>query len=661
MRRARERAVSVVAALVMLAVAWGAASAHPVSAQAGGATTSSAQAKQRFVSALTQFLEAVAGTYGDEEDLVRRSLDSLQAALAAWDAAIGSMQSGLRANAGVEARFALGVAYLDRLRLDEALREFAAVNDIDRRYAEVHVFSGIAYSLQGRHAEAAAAFAAASRLEPEDPATLYRLAHSLQRTGRNEDAAEMFRRFADAQRRRLSQPAAVTGGPAFARVDLLRQVPGAVPIFPPGIYAEGMAALRAGRYGEAIDLFKKAAAADPLTGNATTGQIGDGAAALRTGALSAAIDHFTSAVALDPKSSEAHRLAGMAYWADEQYERSIDHLQTAVRLNPDDDRARVALGDVFAASGRVTEAEQAFRDAVKVIPASGLAQYRLGRLLYDFPEKWPDATNALEESLRLHPLIGSDLISQMLTRMHLVSLNLDAAVESGRRRIEANPNHAEAYRVLGEVSVQQGRDRDAVPQFLAALLVEPGDAASWAALAQSQLRTGEYAAAESSARRAIQIDSTLAGAQFVLANALIRLGRADEGARELERFQRMQTEAQAREAREWELKMLNQEASARLQNGDQEQAIAALRTAVALAPDIASGYVSLGAVLKSAGRHAEAIEQFRKALELSADPAACRLLVESYEALGQADEAARYRVDCVRLKEERVRSGSWRK
>ena len=135
-------------------------------------------------------------------------------------------------------------------------------------------------------------------------------------------------------------------------------------------------------------------------------------------------------------------------------------------------------------------------------------------------------------------------------------------------------------RVLGEAYVQQGRDRDAIPQFLAALLVQPKDAASWAALAQSQLRTGEYAAAESAARRAIQIDSARPGAQFALATALIRLGRVDEGSREMERFQRMQAEAQAREAREWELKMLNQEASASLQKGEQEQALAALTAAV---------------------------------------------------------------------------------
>jgi tetratricopeptide (TPR) repeat protein len=418
-----------------------------------------------------------------------------------------------------------------------------------------------------------------------------------------------------------------------------------------------MAALSEGRYAEAITLLRTAAAADPLTATApTVGGIRDGAAALRTGALSAAISHFTDAIAVEPKSSEAHRLAGMAYWADEQYDRSIDHLQKSIVLNASDDRARAALGGVFAAAGRVADAEQALRDAVRAVPASGLAQYRLGRLRYDFPDMWPDATSALEATIRLHPVIGSDLLYQMVTHMHLIALNLDAAVDASTRRIEANPNDAEAYRVLGDAYVQQGRDRDAIPQFLAALLVQPRDAVSWGALAQRQLRIGEYAAAEFSARHAIEIDSTRGGAQFALKNAVVRLGRADEGAKELERFQRMQSEAQAREAREWELKMLNQDASASLQNGEQEQAIRSLRAAVALAPEVASGYLSLGVVLKSIGRHAEGIEQFRKSLELNADPTACGLLAESYGAIGQANEAARYRSDCVRLKEERVKN-----
>jgi tetratricopeptide (TPR) repeat protein len=655
MARAR-RAIAVGAALVLIAVLC-----ERLESQTS-ITGGTAEAKQRFVAALTQFLEAVAGTYGDEGDRVTPSLDSMQAALVAWDTALRNMESGGRTDAGIEARFALGVAYLDRVRLDDALREFGAVNASDDRHPEVHSFSGVVHSLRGRHAEAAAAFGSAGRLAPEDPAIHYRLAHSLQRAGRDKDAAEAFHRFADVQRRRLAQPSAPSGAP-FARADLLRQVPGAAPIFPPGMYSEAMAALKEGRYGQAIDLLKKAAATDPLRASSTgtARKIRDGAAALRQGALATAIGHFGDAITLEPKSSEAYRLAGVAYWADEQYDRGIDHLQKAVALNASDDRARAALADVFAAAGRTSEAEQTLRDAVKAVPASGLAQYRLGRLLYEFPEKWPEAMSAFEATLRLNPVIGSDLVYQMLTHMHLVALNTEAAIDAARRRIEANPNNAEAYRVLGGAYVQQGRDRDAIPQFLAALLVQLRDAASWAALAQSQLRTGEYAAAEFSARRAIQIDSTDVGAQFALANALVRIGRADEGATELERFQRMQKEAQAREAREWELKMLNQEASASLQNGRQEQAVAALQAVVALAPESASGYLSLGAVLKSTGRHSEAIEQFRKALDLSADPAACRLLVESYEALGQTSEATRYRSECVRLKEQRVKSGTWRR
>jgi tetratricopeptide (TPR) repeat protein len=658
MARAARRAIAVITAMAACLVV----SSVRLGAQQAANTTVSAQAKERFVSSLTQLLEAVAGTYGDEGDRVGPSLDSMQRALGAWDDSLSNMQSRVPVDGDIEAHFALGVAYLDRLRLNEALREFAAANAIDARHPEVHVFSGVVHSLQGSYAGAVAAFAAASRLDPENPAILYRFAHSLGRAGRVGEAAEAFRRFSDVYRRRLAEAGNLTSGASFARVDLLRQIPGAAPIFPPGAYSAGMAALRDGKFAEAIDLLRKAAATDPLTATtAARAKIREGAGALRQGALSAAIDHFAHAIALDPKSSEAHRLAGMAYWADEQYDRSVDHLQKAIVLNASDDRARVALADAFAAAGRLTDTEQALRDAVKAVPSSGLARYRLGRLLYDSPEKWPDATDALEAAIRLHPVIGSDLIYQMLTHMHLVALNADAAVEAGKRRIEAHPNQAEAYRVLGEAYVQQGRDAEAVPQFLAALLVRPQDASSWTALAQSQLRTGEYAEAVSSARRAIQIDSANAGAQFVLASALVRLGRSEEGATELERFQRMQLEAQAREAREWELKMLHQEASARLQQGEQEQAITALRAAVALAPEVASGYLSLGAVLKSAGRHAEAIEQFRKALDLRADAAACRLLVESYEALGQANEATRYRSECVRLKEQRVKSGSWRR
>lgn len=683
MRRAQQRTISLLAALALLAVAADAAAGDRVdkclragrllpggalpcaqlAAQPGAASTGAAAAKQAFVSALMRFLEAAAGTYGDEGAQVRTSLDSMQAAMVAWDTAIRRMESAVPVETGIEARFALGVAYLNRLRPDEALRHLAAANAIDDRHPEVHVLSAIVHSLRERHAEAVEALASASRLGPEDPSILYRLALSLQRLGRNEDAHAVLRRFVDVQKRRLAQPATVSNAAPFVRVDLLRQVPGAAPIFPPAWYADGMVALGEGRLAEAIDLLRTAAAADPLTvdDHVAAERMRDGAAALRRGALATAIGHFTGAIALEPQSSEAYRLAGMAYWADEQYDRSIDHLQKAIPLNTRDDRARVALAEVFAAAGRVTEAEQVLRDAVKVMPESGLAQYRLGRLLYEFPEMWPDAMRAFEAAIRLHPVIGSDLLYQRVAHMHLVALDFEAAVDASGRRIEANPNHADAYRVLAEAYVQHGRDRDAIPQYLAALLVDPRDARSWAALAQSQLRTGEYAEAVSAARRAIQIENTNVGAQFALANALIRLGRGDEGARALERFQHLQAEAQVREAREWELKMLNQEAAASLQRGEQERAIAALRASVALAPNVAAGYVSLGVVLKSARRHAEAIEQFRKALELSADSTACRLLVESHDALGLAEDAARYRVDCARMREERVKAGSWRR
>jgi hypothetical protein len=67
-----------------------------------------------------------------------------------------------------------------------------------------------------------------------------------------------------------------------------------------------------------------------------------------------------------------------------------------------------------------------------------------------------------------------------------------------------------------------------------------------------------------------------------------------------------------KDAREWELKMLNQEASASLQTGDRDTAIAALQKATTLAPDVANGYLSLGCgaqVSRQAHRSDRAVPQ----------------------------------------------------
>ena len=65
-------------------------------------------------------------------------------------------------------------------------------------------------------------------------------------------------------------------------------------------------------------------------------------------------------------------------------------------------------------------------------------------------------------------------------------------------------------------------------------------------------------------------------------------------------------------------------------------------------------------VLKRLGRHAEAIENFHKALDLKAGVDVHRLLAESYEALGRLEESQRHRDIYDRAKQERLRGTWWK-
>src|SRR5947207_11292882 len=85
------------------------------------------QRKVEFVAALRQFAESAGGSYGDEGPRLPSALDAAQRALESWDHSIAIVESTARSAPGdADARAALGSIYLDRARIQEALKELAA-------------------------------------------------------------------------------------------------------------------------------------------------------------------------------------------------------------------------------------------------------------------------------------------------------------------------------------------------------------------------------------------------------------------------------------------------------------------------------------------------------------------------------------------------------
>ena len=498
------------------------------------------QRKIAFVDALQRFVRAQAGTFGDEADDLRQSLAAMRKTQSEWDLAIQQFQSkASRGPRDAETEIAMATVWLDRHRLDNALRALDAAEQRDDRRVDLHTLRALAYGAAGRSNEAARALRRAIAIDPRNPTLSYALAQRLAQLKQPADAVQALRGVQRAldDRRTATAPAGAGRPAPFERVDLLRQVSGAAPIFPGARYVAGFAALESGDYETALARFDEAAASDPMLASSadTRARVVAAVSALDEGQLESARQHLQLATEGAPADSEPHRLLGLTYWIDEQSGKSIEHLRRAIQLAPGDERARVLLSDVLTDDRRLAEAERELTQARDAGLRSGQIAYRLARL-YERQSLLPQAAKAFEESEAYGPVVGRDRFYQEWGSLLVNRADFDGAVAAYAKRIDVNTNSAEAHRQLGEIYFLQGRDEEALAEFSVAAWLDPKDARAHAAAGQVYVRLVKYPDAIAALRRALSIDGTLREARYGLGTALMRAGRGDEarsGARRL--------------------------------------------------------------------------------------------------------------------------------
>jgi tetratricopeptide (TPR) repeat protein len=613
--------------------------------------------RNQFVAAVRQLIEAVPDASGGDGNAVASAVDQLARALAGWDKSIRTYRAVLleAADRAADAHVALAGVYLERGNGREALKEAQAARALDPQRADGYILQGLAYDLAKRPADAALAFSNASKLSPRSAAAAYGLAQRLIASGDEAGAAAALRRFETSQSAARPDANAPARGPAspFVRVGLLRQPAGVAPLFPPAAYVKAFARLADGDFEQAIAEFRTVAAraGSPLQDD----DMREGAAALRRGDLRSAIARASSAVERYPDRPEPRRLLGLAYRADEQYDRSVEHLAAAVRLNPSDDLARQALADVFVLARRPADAERVLLAAIDAIPDAGGAHYQLALVLQSAGRN-ADAIRELERAAEFSPVVGQDHLYDTLGVLYTSDANMDGALAAYRKRVLANPNNSDAHRKLAQIYLELGRHEEASAEFTAALLLDPMNAEAFAGRAQIRLRLGDYTDAVKWAQAALMLNPAHAAARYTLGTSLMRLGRADEGAAALEEFRRLQAASQAAASLEWELKLLRLSAQARIDDGHFGEAAVLLQQVAARQPDVAANHVNLGLALERAGRYEAAVDAYRKAVALNADASVHGRLAAAYAALGRAQESQAEQALYDRAKESRVRA-----
>jgi superkiller protein 3 len=442
----------------------------------------SAQGKDQFVQSLIGYLTTVENPDATP-DSIGRAAAALRDGLAAWDAAIATMEAGLARAIGTASpaqaammRTALGAAYFDRRRLADAVEQFNQARALDASFAPAHLFAGLALRAMDQGSDAGAAFSRALALAPQEPATAY-----LASRHADSDAARAKGR--DMLQKVIATTAGVAKSVPFMNLSLLSGTD--EPAFLPTPYAAVAELLASGR----IDAFVKTATDTQPSARAAeeqaalagarrhlaAGRLQDAATILQPlatapspSAIAAwqlsriylqlqreadALAALELAAGVRAVASEDRLFVALGRLRENQFafDAAIDAFQRAVDINPNDAAAHRELGEALAAQDRLDEALSEFLIAAILDPLDAAAH--VGRAQqYMARGRLPDAIAAFRAALTV-------AAEHLEARYGLArALTQAGQVEEGRRELDA-------YQRLQAAAMDRERRRhDAAPQ-----------------------------------------------------------------------------------------------------------------------------------------------------------------------------------------------------
>ena len=573
---------------------------------------SAANAQQAaFTQALSELTAAIEGTYGDEGALIRPAIDRMSAALAQWDREIGAAAAGVReasqtpASALADRRISLARMYADRGRLGDALSELGAAAHLEPRRADAHVLRGLVLEAAGRPSEAVEAFRTARAIDAATPVIAYYLFQQAAAHGSPKDARDAGGALRDTYSALVKNAAAKKTVP-FTRLTLLQPSAGGPPLLPLAEYSHAYRHIVRREYDRAIVEFRKAADGDPLVADQTAGsaQLIRAIGALRQGRLSEA-EVLIQQSGQREQGSEAHRVLGLVYWAQMEYDKSVVELTAAIRRSPRNERARLALSRVLGSAGRDADAEGVLQETIRDLPECALPHWWLA-LAYERVNRYAEARHEIELAAAAS-VAGESLLHATAGRSALSAADLPGAVNAYTRAVSADPNDPAMHKFLAAALVQQDRSGEAFAEFVAALLIDPQDGEAHAGIGQIHLNAERYPDAVDALRRALELAPGNIDARYAIATALERLGRTEEAAQHFARVEQTQRQMLADRRRTMSLGVLKEEAALRV----------------------------------SEGRLDAAIGLYEKALAVDAEPAVYGRLADLYSKVGRTLDAAR--------------------
>ena len=321
-----------------------------------------------------------------------------------------------------------------------------------------------------------------------------------------------------------------------------------------------------------------------------------GVAAHKEGKLQDAERLYRAILQSQPLHPDANHNLGVIAVSVNKAEAALPLFKTALEANSKIEQFWLSYIDALIKEQQFEKAKQVIEKAKK----QGVDADRLSSLEAQLPKtQKPNTSRVSPPQELLNSLLG-----------HYQNGQYGDAEKLAKSITQQFPQHQFAWKVLGAIFGQSGRNSEAVNANQTAVALSPQDAEARSNLGVTLKKLGRLDEAEASYKQAIALKPEYAEAHSNLGNTMQELGRLGEA------------EASLRQA--IALKPGLDEAQYNLGNtlkelGRLEEAEASYTQAIALKPDYAEAHSNLGNTLKELGRLDEAEACYTRAIALKPD------------------------------------------
>jgi tetratricopeptide (TPR) repeat protein len=355
------------------------------------------------------------------------------------------------------------------------------------------------------------------------------------------------------------------------------------------------------------------------------------------------------------------RFAGvlsLAYFRGSQFTDALKKYQDALNSTPVSEALYLAMSSTLVKAELTAEAADVMQRAVRAFPSSRRVRYKEAEMHRD-SGRMRKALETFEAASQMKPPAGLtpeldrsqlSFIYQRIGGINTDLAQLDAAIEAYKKSLEISPENADARVALGDAYLRRGQKPEAVNEYARVVSTHSDKALPHYRLADANLQMGNFSEAAASAALALKIDPQLRKARYVNGAALVRMGRTEEGQRELDEYNKQETAAQADMNNQRDVLVLNRGASALVLDGRTDEAIALFRKGIEAHPGVAALALNFGLALDMFGRSREAAATLQALLDsgITDDFLVYKSLARVYERLKDEKASQKYSALYVR-------------